>query len=50
MDSTCIIRTALIFALCSTLIAALGGGNYTAIVRGKSDSTGVGLDEVYNVN
>ena len=33
----------------SALIATLGGGNYTAIVRGKNDTTGVGLVEVYNV-
>ena len=26
-----------------------GGGNYAAIVRGKNDTTGVGLVEVYNV-
>jgi hypothetical protein len=34
----------------SALIATLGGGNYTAIVRGNGDTTGVGLVEVYNVN
>ena len=34
----------------SALIATLGSGNYTAIVRGSGDSTGVGLVEVYNVD
>jgi hypothetical protein len=33
----------------SALLASLPQGNYTAIVRGKSNSTGVGLVEVYNV-
>lgn len=33
----------------ATLIVALAPGNYTAIVRGSSDTTGVGLVEVYNV-
>jgi hypothetical protein len=32
------------------VIASLNGGNYTAIVRGKGDTTGVGLVEVYNVD
>ncbi|MDQ6625159.1 MAG: hypothetical protein M3Y69_03315, partial [Verrucomicrobiota bacterium] len=32
----------------SALIATLPAGNYTAIVRGKGDTTGVGLVEVYN--
>jgi hypothetical protein len=34
----------------SALIANVTGGNYTAIVRGNNDGTGVGLVEVYNVN
>ena len=33
----------------SALIETLTSGNYTAIVRGKNDATGVGLVEVYNV-
>ena len=33
----------------AALIAALGAGNYTAIVSGKDGGTGVGLVEVYNV-
>jgi hypothetical protein len=33
----------------SALVATLVPGNYTAIVRGKSNSTGVGLVEVYNL-
>ena len=33
----------------SALIATLPHGNYTAIVRGKNNSTGVGLVEVYNL-
>ena len=33
----------------SALIATLPSGNYTAVVRGSSDATGVGLVEVYNV-
>ena len=33
----------------SAIIATLPPGNYTAVVRGKSDSTGVGLVEVYHV-
>ena len=33
----------------ATLIADLGAGNYTAVVRGAADGTGVGLVEVYNV-
>ena len=31
----------------SALIATLAPGNYTAIVRGKGNTTGVGLVEVY---
>jgi hypothetical protein len=33
----------------STLVARLGPGAYTAIVRGKSGSTGVGLVELYRL-
>ena len=33
----------------SAIVATLGPGNYTAIVRGKNNSTGVGLVEVYNL-
>ena len=33
----------------SELVATLAPGNYTAIVRGKSNATGVGLVEVYNL-
>lgn len=33
----------------SALIETVGPGNYTAIVRGQSNTTGVGLVEVYNV-
>lgn len=33
----------------SAIVATLRPGNYTAVVRGKNDSTGVGLVEVYNV-
>ena len=33
----------------SALLATFPAGNYTAIVRGKNDTTGVGLVEVYNV-
>jgi hypothetical protein len=33
----------------SALLATLSPGNYTAIVRGKANSTGVALVEVYNV-
>ena len=33
----------------AALVTTLTGGSYTAIVRGKDDSTGVGLVEVYNV-
>ena len=34
----------------SAIVATLLPGNYTAIVRGKNDTTGVGLVEVYNLN
>ena len=33
----------------SALLTTLAAGNYTAIVRGKDNTTGVGLVEVYNV-
>jgi hypothetical protein len=33
----------------SAMIATLPGGNYTAVVRGKNDATGVGLVEAYNL-
>jgi hypothetical protein len=33
----------------SALIATLPPGNYTAVVRGNGDTTGVGLVEIYNV-
>jgi N-acetylneuraminic acid mutarotase len=33
----------------SALLSTLGPGNYTAIVRGKNNTTGVGLVEVYNL-
>jgi len=33
----------------SAVLAMLNPGNYTAIVRGVNDSTGVALVEVYNV-
>jgi photosystem II stability/assembly factor-like uncharacterized protein len=33
----------------SALIATLAPGNYTAVVRGKNNTTGVGLVEVYNL-
>ena len=34
----------------SAIIADLQPGNYTAIVRGVNDTTGVGLVEVYDLN
>jgi len=34
----------------SAIIADLPAGNYTAIVRGVNDTTGVGLVEVYDLN
>jgi uncharacterized repeat protein (TIGR03803 family) len=34
----------------SAIVFTLTPGNYTAIVRGKNDSTGVGLVEVYNLH
>jgi hypothetical protein len=33
----------------SALLEKLSPGNYTAIVRGKNDSVGVGMVEVYNL-
>lgn len=33
----------------AALVETLPAGNYTAIVRGKRDATGIGLVEVYNV-
>jgi hypothetical protein len=33
----------------SAMIATLPSGNYTAVVRGKDNSTGVGLVEAYNL-
>jgi hypothetical protein len=33
----------------SAILQTLAPGNYTAIVRGKNDTTGVGLVEVYNI-
>jgi hypothetical protein len=37
-------------ALESAVIATLGPGNYTAVVRGINDTTGVGLVEVYDLD
>ena len=34
----------------SAILSPLAPGNYTAILRGKSNSTGVGLVEVYHLN
>jgi hypothetical protein len=31
------------------MVATLAPGNYTAVVRGKNNGTGVGLVEVYNI-
>jgi hypothetical protein len=33
----------------SALVATLVPGNYTAVVRGKNNTTGVGLVEVYGL-
>jgi hypothetical protein len=33
----------------SAVVATLAPGNYTAVVRGKNNTTGVGLVEVYNL-
>ena len=34
----------------SAIVATLAPGNYTAIVRGKNNTTGIGLVEVYQLN
>jgi uncharacterized repeat protein (TIGR03803 family) len=34
----------------SAILSSLSAGNYTAIVRGKGDTTGVGLVEIYVLN
>ena len=34
----------------SAIVASLPSGSYTAIVRGKNDTTGVGLVEIYSLN
>lgn len=34
----------------SAIVRTLSAGNYTAIVRGKNDSTGIALVEVYDLN
>lgn len=34
----------------SAIYIALATGNYTAVVRGKDDTTGIALVEVYNIN
>jgi hypothetical protein len=34
----------------SAILKVLAGGNYTAIVRGKNGSVGVGLVEAYRLN
>jgi hypothetical protein len=34
----------------SAILATLAPGNYTAIVRGVNNTTGVALVEVYNLN
>jgi hypothetical protein len=34
----------------SAIIAELPAGNYTAIIRGVNNSTGVGLVEVYDLD
>jgi len=34
----------------SAIIASLPPGNYTAIVRGVNETTGIGLVEVYDLN
>jgi hypothetical protein len=31
------------------MVQTLAAGNYTAIVRGKNNTTGIGLVEVYNL-
>jgi hypothetical protein len=39
-----------VHALESAIVATLGGGNYTAIVRGVDGTSGVGLVEVFDLN
>ncbi|CAA9223713.1 MAG: hypothetical protein AVDCRST_MAG42-713 [uncultured Chthoniobacterales bacterium] len=34
----------------SAIVATLGGGNYTAVVRGNADTTGIGLVEVFSLD
>lgn len=34
----------------SAILAVLNGGNYTAIVRGKNSTVGIGLVEAYRLN
>jgi hypothetical protein len=34
----------------SAIVATLGSGNYTAVVRGKADTTGIGLVEVFSLD
>ena len=34
----------------SAIVATLGAGNYTAIVRGMNQTTGVGLVEAYDLD
>lgn len=34
----------------AALVTSLAAGNYTAVVRGKNDTTGVALVEIYNLN
>src|SRR5205085_8030474 len=34
----------------SAIVATLASGNYTAILRGKNNGTGLGLLEVYDLN
>jgi hypothetical protein len=33
----------------SAILATLSPGNYTAILRGRNNTTGIGLVEVYNL-
>jgi hypothetical protein len=34
----------------SAIVATLGPGNYTAVIRGANNGTGVGLVEVYDLD
>jgi hypothetical protein len=34
----------------SAILASLPAGNYTAVVRGVGDTTGVGVVEIYSIN